>query len=68
MTDWDAGGWSGARRAQEDAWLATTAEQRLAWLEDAITFARKALALRVNAADQRADPVSGTDGGSFVQP
>jgi hypothetical protein len=44
MTDWDAGGWSGARQAQEDAWAATTPAQRLAWLEDAIAFARRALA------------------------
>ena len=38
MTDWDAGGWSGARQAQEDAWLATTPAERLAWLEEAIAF------------------------------
>jgi hypothetical protein len=43
MTDWDAGGWAGARQAQEDAWLATTPAQRLAWLEDATDFARTAL-------------------------
>lgn len=41
MTDgWDAGGWAGARQAQEDAWLTTTPEQRLAWLEEAIAFVR----------------------------
>ena len=44
MTDWDAGGWEGAKRAQEDAWLATTPAQRLKWLEEAIAFARGALA------------------------
>lgn len=43
MTDWDAGGWDGAQQAQADAWLATTPEQRLAWLEDAIEFVRVAL-------------------------
>ncbi len=42
MTDWDAGGWIGARRAQEDAWRATSPEQRLAWLEDAVEFVRMA--------------------------
>jgi len=40
VTDWDAAGWAGARTAQEDAWLATTPEQRLAWLEDAVAFVR----------------------------
>ena len=43
MTDWDAGGWEGGTR-QEDAWLATTPAQRLAWLEEAIVFARTTLA------------------------
>lgn len=51
MTDWDAGGWEGARRAQDDAWLATTPEQRLAWLEAAVAFARTALAGHPGADD-----------------
>ena len=51
MTDWDAGGWAGARQAQENAWLATTPAQRLAWLEDAIAFARKALAAAEGVSD-----------------
>ncbi len=40
MTDWDAGGWEGTRRAQADDWLVTTPVQRLAWLEEAIAFVR----------------------------
>jgi len=51
VTDWDAGGWAGARQAQEDAWLATTPAQRLAWLEEAISFARTALVAATEAAD-----------------
>ncbi len=57
MTDWDAGGWAGARRAQEEAWLDTTPEQRLAWLEEAIAFAREAIAGR----DGVDDPASASD-------
>ncbi len=44
MSVWDAGGWAGARQAQEDAWLATSPEQRLAWLEEAVAFARASTA------------------------
>ena len=51
MTDWDAGGWSGARQEQADAWLATTPVQRLAWLEEAVAFARQALAADAEATD-----------------
>jgi hypothetical protein len=51
VTDWDAGGWSGASQAQEEAWLATTPAQRLAWLEQAIDFARKALDEATDATD-----------------
>jgi hypothetical protein len=51
VTDWDAGGWSGASQAQEEAWLATTPAQRLVWLEEAIVFARKALAAGTEATD-----------------
>lgn len=42
--EWD-GGWSAHRRRQRDAWLATTPDQRLAWLEEAIAFAHRAGAL-----------------------
>jgi len=56
MTDWDAGGWEGARRAQEDAWLATTPAQRLTWLEEAIAFARAALAPQQGTTDPAVPP------------
>ena len=52
MTDWDAGGWEGAHQAQVEAWLATSPAQRLAWLEEAIAFARAANAA-LPAADDR---------------
>jgi hypothetical protein len=54
VTDWDAGGWAGARQAQEEGWLATTPAQRLAWLEDAVAFARTARA----AATETTDPAT----------
>lgn len=47
MTVWDAGGWEGARRAQEEAWLATTPEQRLAWLEEAVELVRAGVERRL---------------------
>lgn len=40
--DWD-GGWDWHRQAQERACLAATPAQRLAWLEEAIEFAREAI-------------------------
>ena len=51
--DWDAGGWAGALQAQEEAWLETSPEQRLEWLEDAIAFARAAAAARARAREPR---------------
>ncbi len=40
--DWD-GGWGRHREAQERACLAATPVQRLAWLEEAIEFARETI-------------------------
>lgn len=40
--DWD-GGWRAHREAQLDAWCRATPAQRLAWLEDAMDFARDAI-------------------------
>ncbi|MDP8969108.1 MAG: hypothetical protein M3N52_01080 [Actinomycetota bacterium] len=39
------GGWQEHRRWQVEAWSSTTPAQRLAWLEEAITFAHRAGAL-----------------------
>lgn len=39
------GGWEAAAGAQRRAWLRTTPEQRLAWLEDALAFAHTVGAL-----------------------
>lgn len=47
MTVWDAGGWEGARRAQEEAWLTTTPAQRLAWLEEAVELVRAGVERRL---------------------
>ena len=41
---WD-GGWEAHRQAELEAWSRTTPEQRLAWLEAAIEFARRAAGL-----------------------
>ncbi|MGI9032630.1 MAG: hypothetical protein ACR2HY_02885 [Acidimicrobiales bacterium] len=40
-SDWD-GGWESHRDAEEQACLAATPAQRLAWLEEAIAFAAAA--------------------------
>jgi len=39
---WD-GGWRAHREAQLDAWCRSTPVQRLAWLEEAMHFARDAI-------------------------
>lgn len=52
--DWD-GGWEAHERRQRQAWLRTTPAQRMAWLESAIEFARRAGALRPAKGERVAD-------------
>jgi len=42
LREWD-GGWRSHDHAQLDAWCRATPVQRLAWLEEAMVFARDAI-------------------------
>lgn len=43
--DWGPASWASVTAAQRRAWLRTSPDERLAWLEDALTFAAEAGAL-----------------------
>ena len=55
------GGWDVDVEGKRDAWSATTPQQRLAWLESALTFAAETGALRRDRARRAAAARAWTD-------
>jgi hypothetical protein len=47
--------WDSVTRAQRRAWAATSADERLRWLEEALTFAQEAGALERDRARRAAE-------------